>query len=93
MNWITAFLSRIANAPAWRDIATAPFDRAIELAVIDGEIGVLSFPLCAPRRRLVRRRNIETGVGCRDALALPAARHSSGQLLLTNAARARLHLS
>jgi hypothetical protein len=44
MNWVTAFLSRIANAPAWRDIATAPFDRAIELAVIDGEIGVLSFP-------------------------------------------------
>jgi hypothetical protein len=47
MNWVTAFsriLSRIVNAPEWRDIATAPFDRAIELAVIDGDIGVLSFP-------------------------------------------------
>lgn len=44
MNWVTAFLSRIVNAPEWRDIATAPFDRAIEIAVIDGDIGVLSFP-------------------------------------------------
>jgi len=44
MNWVTAFLSHIVNAPEWRDIATAPFDRAIELAVIDGDIGVLSFP-------------------------------------------------
>jgi hypothetical protein len=47
MNWVTTFsriLSRIVNAPEWRDIATAPFDRAVELAVIDGEIGVLGFP-------------------------------------------------
>jgi hypothetical protein len=43
MNRITAFLSRIVNAPEWRDIATAPFDRAVELAVIDGDIGVLSY--------------------------------------------------
>jgi hypothetical protein len=40
MNWVTAFLSRFVNAPGWRDIATAPFDRAIELAVIDGDIAV-----------------------------------------------------
>ena len=44
MNRITAFLSRIVNAPEWRDIATAPSDRAIELAVVDGDIGVLDFP-------------------------------------------------
>jgi hypothetical protein len=47
MNWVTALsriLYRIVKAPEWRDIATAPFDRAIELAVIDGEIGVLSVP-------------------------------------------------
>jgi hypothetical protein len=44
MNRITAFLSRMVSAPQWRDIATAPFDRAIELAVIDGDIGVLSHP-------------------------------------------------
>jgi hypothetical protein len=44
MNWVTAFLSRLVNVPEWRDIATAPSDRAIELAVIDGDIGVLSYP-------------------------------------------------
>jgi hypothetical protein len=44
MNWVSAFLSRIVNAPEWREIATAPFDRAVELAVIDGDIGVLGFP-------------------------------------------------
>jgi hypothetical protein len=44
MNWVTALLSRLVRAPEWRDIATAPFDRAIELAVIDGDIGVLGYP-------------------------------------------------
>ena len=44
MNWVTALLSRLVRAPEWRDIATAPFDRAIELAVIDGDIGVLGHP-------------------------------------------------
>jgi hypothetical protein len=44
MNRLTAFLSRIVNAPEWRDIATAPADRAVELAVIDGEIDVLNDP-------------------------------------------------
>lgn len=44
MNLITAFLSRIVNAPEWRDIATAPFDQAIELAVIDDDTRVLNVP-------------------------------------------------
>jgi hypothetical protein len=44
MAWLTTFLAYFLNAPEWRDIATAPFDRAIELAVIDGDISVLSFP-------------------------------------------------
>jgi hypothetical protein len=44
MNWVAALLSRIVSASEWRDIATAPFDRAIELAVIDGSVGVLNFP-------------------------------------------------
>jgi hypothetical protein len=44
MNWVTALLSRLVGAPVWRDIATAPFDSAIELAVIDGDIGVLGYP-------------------------------------------------
>jgi hypothetical protein len=43
MNWVTALLSRIVKPPEWHEIATAPFDRAIELAVIDGDIDVLSF--------------------------------------------------
>ena len=37
-------MSGLVRAPEWRDIATAPFDRAIELAVIDGDIGVLGYP-------------------------------------------------
>ena len=41
MRWLTTLLSRLVNASEWRDIATAPFDREIELAVIDGEVGVL----------------------------------------------------
>jgi hypothetical protein len=44
MNRVTALLSRLVRAPEWRDIATAPFDRAIELAVIDRDIGVLGYP-------------------------------------------------
>jgi hypothetical protein len=44
MTWVTAFLSRLVNAREWRDIATAPFDRAVELAVIDGDISVLGYP-------------------------------------------------
>jgi hypothetical protein len=44
MNWVTALLSRLVGAPEWRDIATAAFDSAIELAVIDGDIGVLGYP-------------------------------------------------
>jgi len=44
MKWMAAFLSRLVNAPEWRDIVTAPSDRAIEIAVIGGDVEVLSFP-------------------------------------------------
>ena len=62
MNRITAFLSRIMNAPEWREIATVPFDRAVELAVIDRDISVLSISC------------LRHG----DALAGPATCHTSG---------------
>jgi hypothetical protein len=42
MGWLNSFLSRLAGTD-WRDITTAPVDRAIELAVIDGKVGVLPF--------------------------------------------------
>jgi hypothetical protein len=41
MAWLSLLLSRFASAAQWRDITTAPFDRALELAVIDGGIRVL----------------------------------------------------
>ena len=41
MHRLAALLSRFVSASEWRDIATAPFDREIELAVIDGNAGVL----------------------------------------------------
>jgi hypothetical protein len=41
MDWIIAFLSRLLGNE-WREIASAPFDREIEVAIIDEEIGVLS---------------------------------------------------
>jgi len=41
MRWLTALLSRVANASEWRDITTAPFDREIELAMVGGDAGVL----------------------------------------------------
>lgn len=42
MTQLISFLSRLVCTSQWRDIATAPFDREIELAaVIDGEVGVL----------------------------------------------------
>jgi len=34
-------LSYAFGASDWREIATAPFDRELELAVIDGQVGVL----------------------------------------------------
>ena len=40
MSWLNSLFSRLSGAD-WREIATAPFDRAVELAVIDGKIGVL----------------------------------------------------
>jgi hypothetical protein len=42
MTWLATLFSRLAGT-SWREIATAPFDRAVELAVIDGKIGVLPF--------------------------------------------------
>ncbi len=39
MKRITAFLSRLLRNE-WREIATAPFDREIEIAVLDGSINV-----------------------------------------------------
>lgn len=41
MNWALTMLSRLFSFGEWREIATAPFDREIELAVIDGHVGVL----------------------------------------------------
>jgi hypothetical protein len=35
-------LLRLLDTSRWRDIETAPFDRELELAVIDGEIRTLS---------------------------------------------------
>jgi hypothetical protein len=42
MSWLNSFFLRLAGRD-WRDIATVPFDRAVELAVIDGKVGVLPF--------------------------------------------------
>ena len=44
MNRLAAFLTRLLHALEWRKIATAPFDREIELAVIDGTVGVVDGP-------------------------------------------------
>jgi hypothetical protein len=41
MNRVTSFLSNVWRAVEWREIASAPFDREIELAVIDGEVSLL----------------------------------------------------
>ena len=41
MTWARRLLSRAFGASEWREIATAPFDRELELAVIDGHVGVL----------------------------------------------------
>jgi len=38
---LAAFLSRLLRALEWREIATAPFDREIELAIIEREVGVV----------------------------------------------------
>ncbi len=37
MKRLAAALSRFLDTSRWRDINTAPFDRELELAVIDGE--------------------------------------------------------
>ena len=41
MNPITALLSRLLRAEQWREIASAPYDREIELAVIGNDVSVL----------------------------------------------------
>jgi hypothetical protein len=41
MRWFITPLSRLVTASEWRDIASAPFDREIELAAMDGNVGVL----------------------------------------------------
>jgi hypothetical protein len=41
---IKVFLSRLLGAEEWREIASAPFDREIELAIIGKDVGVLDRP-------------------------------------------------
>ena len=43
MSWLSSLMSRFTSASEWREIETAPFDRELELAVIDGRVGVLDF--------------------------------------------------
>lgn len=38
MKKLAAALARLLDTSRWRDIDTAPFDRELELAVIDGEV-------------------------------------------------------
>ncbi|TYL83640.1 hypothetical protein FXB38_17785 [Bradyrhizobium cytisi] len=42
MNWIADLWSRLPSPPGWREIATAPFDREIELAVIGDHVALLN---------------------------------------------------
>lgn len=41
MDQLAAILLRFLGGLEWREIATAPFDRAIEIAVINGDVRVL----------------------------------------------------
>jgi hypothetical protein len=41
MNRVRRLLTSIFALFEWRELATAPFDREIELAIIDGQIDVL----------------------------------------------------
>jgi len=43
MAWFISLLSRFMSASEWREIATAPFDRVLELAIIDGRVSMLDF--------------------------------------------------
>jgi hypothetical protein len=43
MDWTKKLISRFSCGSDWRDIATAPLHREIELAIIDGDVGVLGF--------------------------------------------------
>ena len=42
MKRLAAALSQFLDISRWRDIKTAPFDRELELAIIDGEIRPIS---------------------------------------------------
>jgi hypothetical protein len=41
MHWAAKLLSRILGPSEWRAIETAPFDRAIELALINDEVRII----------------------------------------------------
>jgi len=41
MTRLMTFLTRLLCVPEWREIATAPFDREIELAVISDRVGLI----------------------------------------------------
>lgn len=66
----------------WREIASAPFDREIEAATIDGCIITSAGLMPASLQRLARCRNAEAGRCNRHALALQAADEAADQLLL-----------
>jgi hypothetical protein len=42
MKRLVSALFRLLDASRWREIETAPFDRELELAVIDGEVRPVS---------------------------------------------------
>ena len=41
MSWAAKLLSRILGPSEWRAIETAPFDRMIELATINGDVSTI----------------------------------------------------
>ncbi|WJR80199.1 hypothetical protein [Bradyrhizobium sp. NP1] len=43
MSWLKALVAKFTATPEWREIATAPLHRELELAVIGDEISVLGF--------------------------------------------------
>ena len=53
----------------WRPISTAPFDRDIELAVMDKKEPRARFSLPSDSRRLVEYRNEEVGLDTPNPLA------------------------
>jgi hypothetical protein len=43
MAWFTSLLSGFVRTSEWREIATAPSDCALDLAIIGEQVGVLDF--------------------------------------------------